>query len=273
MNNNHPGELLHPLTYAVSFEVGEKHQHVSWEFTLILHGSAKTYINGTLYNVSRGDLFISKPGDWHYFKIADRKNYEHRDLYLSDQDMKTVCNALSDGLYDKLSSFQNKVPMLHLGEDLTTILDRKLRLLQLANPDNITESDRIVQKSIAVFILGILFENEKNSSYPPWLTHVLTEMNSYKVICGSLENIITLTDFSHEHLTREFKKYVGITPIEYLIRQKMQYASILLSQTDKSVLQISSEIGYDSLSYFISQFKKFFNTTPGQYRKKNKNLT
>lgn len=213
MNNNHPGELLHPLTYAVSFEVGEKHQHVSWEFTLILHGSAKTYINGTLYNVSRGDLFISKPGDWHYFKIADRKNYEHRDLYLSDQDMKTVCNALSDGLYDKLSSFQNKVPMLHLGEDLTTILDRKLRLLQLANPDNITESDRIVQKSIAVFILGILFENEKNSSYPPWLTHVLTEMNSYKVICGSLENIITLTDFSHEHLTREFKNTSVLRPL------------------------------------------------------------
>ena len=83
MHTNHPGELLHPLTYAVSFEVSEKHQHSCWEFTLILRGTAKTYINETLYNVSRGDLFISKPGDWHYFKIADRKNYEHRDLYLS----------------------------------------------------------------------------------------------------------------------------------------------------------------------------------------------
>ncbi len=271
MNQHNPGDLYHPLTYAVSFEVNEKHCHTSWEFTIILRGSAKSFINEKAYFVQRGSFFLSKPGDWHYFRVTDKKNYEHRDLYLGDDEMKKVCGALSPDLYERLTVGSRECPVVQLGEELLTILDRKLRLLQLANPDDITENDRIVQKSLAAFMLGILFENEKNSKYPPWLTNVLTEMNSYRIICGPLENVVTLTDYSHEHLTREFKKYVGVSPIEYLIRQKMNYAALLLRQTDKSVLQISSQIGYDSLSYFISQFKKRFGASPGQYRKQGKN--
>ncbi len=262
-----PGELYHPLTYGVTFEVSEKHRHTTWEFTLILRGSAKTFINNTSYFVERGDLILSKPGDWHSFRVTDKKDYEHRDLYLPDEDMKRVCDSLSEHLYQRLTDRDSPFHVIQLGESLASILDRKLRLLQLANPDHITENDRLIQRSLAAFMLGIFFENEKNSSYPPWLMRILTEMNSYKIICGSLENVISLTDFSHEHLTREFKKYVGISPIEYLIRQKMNYAALLLNQTDKSVLEISGEIGYDSLSYFISQFKKYFHMSPGKYRK------
>lgn len=54
-------------------------------------GSAKSFINEKAYFVQRGSFFLSKPGDWHYFRVTDKKNYEHRDLYLGDDEMKKVC--------------------------------------------------------------------------------------------------------------------------------------------------------------------------------------
>ena len=61
----------------------------------------------------------------------------------------------------------------------------------------------------------------------------------------------------------------GISLVEYMINKRLNYAADLLSTTNKSTLEISSLVGYDSYSCFVRLFKKQFNVSPIQYRQHN----
>ena len=49
----------------------------------------------------------------------------------------------------------------------------------------------------------------------------------------------------------------------------MKYATKLLKRTNMNILHISTYLGYDSIASFNRNFKKYFNTTPSDYRKEN----
>ena len=51
---------------------------------------------------------------------------------------------------------------------------------------------------------------------------------------------------------------------------KLSYAAKLLQTTDLIVLDISSKVGYSSLSHFNRVFKATYHLTPSEYRNKSK---
>ena len=83
----------------------------------------------------------------------------------------------------------------------------------------------------------------------------------------SLEDLSKLVHLNPSYLIREFKKQYGMTPIAYVIQQRLHYACVLLSDTDLPIREISSSCGYFTTSFFIRQFQKHMHTTPAQYRK------
>jgi AraC-like DNA-binding protein len=82
-------------------------------------------------------------------------------------------------------------------------------------------------------------------------------LNDYAVLSGR-----SLSTFH-----RDFKRFYSITPKQYLLSLKLEYAYNLLKNGDKSVSEISSEVGYENISHFIKAFKKKYNTTPKQLSK------
>lgn len=72
---------------------------------------------------------------------------------------------------------------------------------------------------------------------------------------------------SHAYLQRQFKKYVGISPNEYLTRVRIRISKKLLRTTSHSIQEISQETGFNNASYFISIFRKSEGMTPHEYRK------
>lgn len=82
----------------------------------------------------------------------------------------------------------------------------------------------------------------------------------------SLSCLAERAHMSPSYLIREFKKYYAITPIDFLINQRLDYARMLLSNTDMNISEIALECGYSSESFFSKQFKDHFKQTPTQYR-------
>ena len=63
-----------------------------------------------------------------------------------------------------------------------------------------------------------------------------------------------------------FEKKEGIGILEYIQKKKMGYAKKLLTETNKSILHISNEIGYENPSKFSRAFKKYYGILPSKYK-------
>lgn len=64
----------------------------------------------------------------------------------------------------------------------------------------------------------------------------------------------------------------GENIVVYTNRLRIEHAKKMLVQTDKTILEIASETGYNNDQSFNRNFKKFEGLTPGEYRKKHINL-
>ena len=83
----------------------------------------------------------------------------------------------------------------------------------------------------------------------------------------SLEDLCKSSNMSKTSVLNLFKKFLCTSPINYLINYRLQVASKLLKNTQKSVKSISIECGFESVDYFCKTFKKHYGVTPSVYRK------
>lgn len=85
------------------------------------------------------------------------------------------------------------------------------------------------------------------------------------------QNDIALeVNLSAKYLYKLFKKYKGISPIEYLNIYRLGRAQALLKETTLSVAEIADAVGYNDPSYFIRVFKKHATLTPSKFRSQSK---
>ncbi|MEH7177804.1 response regulator transcription factor [Neobacillus vireti] len=101
-------------------------------------------------------------------------------------------------------------------------------------------------------------------------------LKAQKYVQTHIGEKITLTEVAaHLHLnssyfSRMYKKETGEGFVEYVTRVKMEKAIDLLDHSIKSVEQIAYELGFESKSYFLKTFKKYYNVSPKSYKYKDK---
>lgn len=71
---------------------------------------------------------------------------------------------------------------------------------------------------------------------------------------------------SEAHFIRTFKETFGETPHRYLQRRRVERAMFLLRQTDRSITEISLDVGFQSLGTFSRTFHDIVGETPSTYR-------
>ncbi len=72
--------------------------------------------------------------------------------------------------------------------------------------------------------------------------------------------------YSPSYLSAMFSRLTGKTFKEILLDSRMGKAKELLQQSEKNVIEIAYEVGYNDPNYFTYVFKKNVGVTPGQYR-------
>lgn len=65
---------------------------------------------------------------------------------------------------------------------------------------------------------------------------------------------------------RWFREQFGITPLEYINRERIKIAKQMLCESRKSITEISYECGFSDVNYFVRLFKNKEGITPGHYR-------
>ena len=83
----------------------------------------------------------------------------------------------------------------------------------------------------------------------------------------SVEKLSALACMSKATFFRVFKREFGLTPVEYIVRERLAEAKRLLRQPLASVAEVCLRAGFNNLSYFQALFKKHEGLTPGAYKK------
>lgn len=82
----------------------------------------------------------------------------------------------------------------------------------------------------------------------------------------SMTDMADLCHLSPSYFSRLFHREMGEGFTNYVNRQKVELAKVQLRSSNKSISQISSELGYLNISHFINLFKRFEGITPLMYR-------
>jgi AraC family transcriptional regulator len=83
----------------------------------------------------------------------------------------------------------------------------------------------------------------------------------------SLKEIAAASFLSPFHFARLFKKLTGASPHAYLATLRTKQAQILLAESDLSITEISSRVGYSNSSHFTQAFRQMTGLTPRAFRK------
>lgn len=256
------------------------HFHDEFEIIYISKSNGKLYIGNTITNFSEGELFLIAPGIPHcfynkqYFLETSKKGYatviqfkldsigksffESKDAYSLNELLKSSESGIRFNNPPKklirLLLGINKIHGLKRLYKLLMILDELINcsdynLLTNGNLDQKTclaDSDRI--KGVIQYVA----ENFKEDI--------------------SLEEAASLAHMQKAAFCRFFKRKTKKKFMEFVNETRMAHAKKLILETDKSILEIAYESGYESASYFYRLFSNYYNTTPLLYRKNTRKI-
>lgn len=106
----------------------------------------------------------------------------------------------------------------------------------------------------------------------------LSLIRAIRYIDDNMNRDISLDELAHEanlskyHFSRVFRKHFGISPMQFVISQKVTKAKELLRRRESNISMVASEIGFNDLSSFCEQFKKFTGKTPTKFKKTVKKI-
>lgn len=84
----------------------------------------------------------------------------------------------------------------------------------------------------------------------------------------SVQEMARMGNLSNSQFTRRFTAMVGMPPMEFVIRARLNTARQLVRETDMKLAQIASELGYADVYFFSRQFKQRFGRPPSDLRPK-----
>ena len=82
----------------------------------------------------------------------------------------------------------------------------------------------------------------------------------------SVEALAELLELSPFHFSRVFKQATGMSPLQFVTRERIARAQQLIRETSRSLIEIALEVGYTSPSHFAQVFRRAVGVAPTEFR-------
>jgi AraC family transcriptional regulator len=82
----------------------------------------------------------------------------------------------------------------------------------------------------------------------------------------SIDVLAKLVELSSSHFSHAFKESTGMTPLQFVTRQRITRAQQLIRESSRSLIEVGLEVGYTSPSHFAQVFRRVVGVTPTHFR-------
>jgi len=261
--------ILNIMKFSLNVKNGVVHERISTDYELDYYvgGNRTITINGTQYNIEAGSVVFRRPGD----HTISKGSYNCYTLTLdfSGKQTPTRYSRNISGPIQSLCSndlLTNLNGIIHPFSEYT-FLPIYSELLKTAFTDEKAAHNLVMELlhklNAEVFRQNFIKTRHKQNLCDKVLEYMKNNLSEQI----SLNKLANMVDLDKNYFVRLFKNTYGKTPINVLIDLRMERASDLISNTDLSVTNISEICGYNSVPYFIAEYKKHFGITPLKQRK------
>lgn len=231
-------------------------------FQYTLKGQGVFERGGEVYPVAKGCGFLVEFPEKSRYYLPRKENCEWEFLYL---------HFTGDAARPFAEKLRRILPEVFPLEEESRPIRMALKLQQ-----RLTKGERLRNYEGGEFLYSFLCELLREAEHPgtqrksPCVQNAAELMErEYRGIAG-VEALAEKLEVSPAHLSRIFKTEMGISPLSYLTRLRLQSAMNDLLGTEESVDQIARRNGFSSGNYFSKIFRKHVGLSPGRYREINR---
>ncbi len=251
------------------------HLHDEFELILVKRSHGKLYVGNEMTNFSDGEVYLFAPGLPHCFHNAADQEKEGGPAHAFVVQFRY--DFLGKEFFEKTESFNLKKLLLRSGagirfQEPSNPLSKKIQ--SLSGPNNLQRLGNLL------FVLSELANSENYTLLTSEIIH--PDLSEKKVINDviryvadnfqqkiSLAAAAEIAHMQKSAFCRYFKKKTKKKFMEFVNETRLVHAQKLLVETDRSILDIAYESGYESVSYFYRLFRQRNGIPPMAYRKQN----
>lgn len=145
------------------------------------------------------------------------------------------------------------------------------RLISISMEDDVAK-DALADLSLKFLLLRIIqtqnlviaHENPTSQKlrFAPVLDYIQKNL-SEKI---SVDKLARVGGMSETQFYKAFKSFFGITPVAFILKERVERAKQLLADPDITIAEVCYQAGFNNVNYFIRQFKRLEGITPSNYR-------
>ena len=253
-----------------------EHRHDFCELVVVTHGSAMHWLEGREFPVTAGDVFLLQGQQRHYFHTRQKLDlinimYDPDKIDLPENELRRMpgycAMFMLEPAYRRQHRFASRlhlkrVPLAQLermADDMERECNEALPGYEVALRAKLLE--------VIVYLSRAYTSTESTEAHALLrIGHVIGALENDFAKEWKLDELVPIAHMSRSNLMRIFRKATNQTPVEYLIRLRIQQAMGLLRNSDLSITEIALEVGFNDSNYFTRQFRRVLGESPRSFR-------
>ncbi len=249
-------------------EKQRRHTHDFAEVFWVENGRGTHIINDRMSKLFPGNIVMIRASDVHDFDIPVSEHLQIINLAFPTVVLVDLKRRYPDwfemlwGETASLPHWQTLVParINELTHAYSFLLEHR---------DNLFDLDRFLM-NLASMLLTEASPIKK--AVPQWLNSACEAITQPEHFVSGVPKFIHLAGKCQEHVCRMTQQLLHKTPSEIVNDARLQHAALKLLGTDRKIIDIAFDCGYESVAYFYKRFKEHHGETPQSYRIRHRAL-